>query len=147
MFGGRKIALTASADHVELTADHLVLGLELCWQNQTDAPISVKDVQLKVALPGRGKEPLRFYPLERFLHVPNHRAVQKKPVRPFTLPIGEPHTEQIRFISQEVLDLPAGSYAAAIELKDTGDISYINETTLRIRNEIRYRRSEEWERD
>jgi hypothetical protein len=147
LMGGQEIALHASADHVELTADHLVIGLELSWQNRTAAPISVKDIQLQLVLSERGKEPLRFYPLERFEHVSNRRALQKKSIRPFTLPPDQPHAEQIRFISQEVRDIPAGKYEAAIDILDLNEISHRNEITLRFRSEIKYRQSEEWERD
>jgi hypothetical protein len=145
--GGQEIDLSASAEHVELTADHLVIGMVLSWHNRTAAPISIKDMQLHVALPGRGKEPLRFYPLERFERVPQQRALIRKPVRPFTIPAHQEYAEQVRFISQEVLDIPAGRYGAAIEVKDIGDVCYTNEFTLRVDSQIRYRRSEEWEHD
>ena len=144
LVGDRRVLLEATADHVELTSSHLVMGLQLAWQNQTDHPIPIKEIQVRVYLHGRKKDPLRFYPLERFERVPTHQALQKTPVRPFTLPSKETYTERIRFISQEVLDIPAGNYTAVIQVKDTSDISYTNRITLQVQTKIKYRRSEEW---
>lgn len=147
MIGARRVSLAATTDHVELTSSHLVMGLQLDWHNRTDNPISVKEIQVKVSLHGPNKEPVQFYPLERFAHDPYRRALQKTPVRPFTLPPHETYTEQIRFISQEVLDIPAGNYAVTIQIKDTSDASYTNRITLQVRNKIKYRRSEEWQKE
>src|SRR5271167_3025671 len=118
LFGGsgssRKLSMAAKVDHVELTATHLVIGLAIDWQNPTPDPIPVKEVQVVVYINGRNEEPLRFYPLERFARVITHRAIQKSPIRPFTLPPKETYGEQIRFISQEILDIPPGSYAVDV---------------------------------
>lgn len=121
------------------------MGLRLDWLNQTDHAIPVKEIQMKVYLDGRKKEPLQFYPLERFARVFTQRALQKTPVKPFALPSKETHTEQIRFISQEVLDIPAGNYAVTIQFKDTSDISYTNRIALGVQSKMKYRRSEEWQ--
>jgi hypothetical protein len=65
---------------------------------------------------GRREEPLRFYPLERFERVLGKKRILKAPVGPFTLPPHEIHTEQLRFISQKVFDIPPGGYAVDVEL-------------------------------
>src|ERR1700683_4438427 len=82
----RKLSLVAAADHVELSATHLVIGLQIDWHNQTSDPIPIKEIQITVHLKGRDKKPLRFYPLERFSRSLTHRAIQKAPIRPFSLP-------------------------------------------------------------
>ena len=60
------LTVVATADHVELTDTHLVLGLKIAWSNQTNADIEVKDLRVGLFLNRRDKYPLRFYPLERF---------------------------------------------------------------------------------
>jgi hypothetical protein len=121
------------------------MGLRLEWHNRTDQPIPIKEIQVKMYLRGRKKDPLRFYPLERFARVTSQRGLQKSPVRPFTLPSHAAYTEQIRFISQEILDLPAGNYDVVVQIKDTSDSSYSNGITLPVQGKIKYRRSEEWQ--
>ena len=144
LFGDQKVLLEATTDHVELTSSHLVVGLQLQWLNKTDQSIPIKEIQLRVYLEGRNKDPLQLYPLERFTRLTTRRAFEKSPVRPFALPAGEPYTEQMRFISQEVLDLPAGNYPAEVLIKDTNDVIYTNRITLEVEGKIKYRRSEEW---
>jgi len=135
------------ADHVELTPTHLIIGLQIEWYNQTDQPIPVKELQAWLYLHGRNKDPLRIYPLERFARVPNQRALQKTPLRPFSLPAKETYADQIRFISQEILDIPAGSYSAVIQIIDTSDVIYKNQITLQLVTKIKYRKDEDWQLD
>ena len=143
----RKVSLALTADHVELTSTHLVMGLQIGWHNRTDNPIPIHEIQVRMYLHGSNKEPLRFYPLERFMRVPAKRAFQKTPVGPFTLPPKEIHVEQIRFISQEVLDIPAGKYTVEVQITDVSDTSYTSRATIDLANKIKYRRSEEWQED
>ena len=98
-------------------------------------------------LHGQNQEPLQFYPLERFERVLGQRALQKTPVRPFTLPSKEIYSEHIRFLSQEVLDIPPGNYSVDVHIKDTSNTSYTNRTKIQLASKIKYRRSEEWQED
>ena len=139
--------MVAALEHVELSPAHLVVGLTIDWRNRTDSPLPIQDVRMKLYLHGRGQSPLQLYPLERFARVSTQRAIQKTPVSPFTLPPGEIYSEQLRFISQEVLDLPAGSYPIDIRIKDTSENSYTCRSKIRVENKIKYRRSEEWNVD
>jgi hypothetical protein len=139
-----KLSLALTVDHVELSETHLVLGLGIDWHNRTDDPMPIKEVQIRVYVEGRHKEPLRFYPLERFARVMALRALEKKPVRPFVLPPDEIHTEQIRFISQAIIDIPPGSYVVEVETKDSSDAVYINKSKIHLESKLKYRRSEEW---
>lgn len=141
---GRKISMVATADHVELTDTHLVMGLNLDWCNQTEDPIPVKEIQVMVYMHGKGEAPLRFYPLERFARVPTQKVLKKTPVRPFTLSPQEIHTEHLRFISQEVLNIAPGNYTVDVHLIDTSETSYTNRTKIHLESRIKYRRSEEW---
>ena len=145
--GSRELSLVATADHLELTATHLVLGLKLDWRNQTDISAPIKEVQVMMYLHGQNKEPLRFYPLERFERVFGQRALQKTPIGPFTLPPKEIHSEHIRFLSQEVLDIPPGNYVIDVYIEDASEASYTNRTKIQLTGKMKYRRSEEWQED
>jgi len=145
--GSEKVSLDVIVDHVELTSTHLVVGLQMGWTNRTDKPIPIKEIQVKLYLHGKRSEPLGLYPLERFTRVPNQRGFHKTPMRPLTLPVKEIHVEQIRFISQEVLDLPVGKYPLEVIITDTSDISYTNQISILVESAIKYRLSEEWQLD
>jgi hypothetical protein len=147
LIGDRKVSLVATLDHVELTPTHLVMGLKLDWHNGTNDPIPIKEVLVRVYLGGRGVEPLRFYPLERFERVFARRGLQKTPVAPFRLPPRETYTEQIRFISQEVLDISPGNYAVDVQLTDADNISYTSRIKIGVESTVKYRRSEEWQEE
>ena len=56
----------------------------------------------------------------------------------------ETHTQQIRFLSQQVLDIPQGKYHVEVHLKGTDDVSYVNQTNIQVLGKSKYRRSEEW---
>ena len=136
--------MAATADHVELSSTRLVMGLQIGWINETDNPIPIKTIKMRLYLRGTKNEPLRFYPLERFARVVGEQSLQKTPVFAFTLPPKEIHAEQIRFLSPGVLDIPAGNYTVEIQITDTSNTSYTNRTTLQVESKIKYRQSEEW---
>jgi len=138
----RKLTTAATADHIELSATHLVLGLKIDWINRTLHSITIKDIQVAVSLSNRNEEPLRFYPLERFGRSHTGRGYQTTPLCTFTLPSQQNHTEHLRFISQQVLDIPAGNYSVEFFLKDIEDILYNCGANLQIENEIKHRQSE-----
>jgi hypothetical protein len=140
----RNVSSAAVVDHVELSPSHLVVGLDIDWRNETNGPLPVKEIQMRLYLSGRGGEPLRFYPLERFEHVLTQRAIQKTPVRPFTLPPCEIHNEQIRFISQEICDISPGTYAVDFQITDTSNASYNSRLKIQVEKKAIYRRSKEW---
>jgi len=139
-----KLTLVATADHVELTDSHLILGLKLAWSNQTNQDISVKEIRVGLFLHRRDKDPLRFYPLERFEREFGSRAFEKTPVSPFTLPANGIHTEELRFICQEIVDLPVGGYMVEVQVMDTNDASYSSRAIIELQGKIKYRRSVEW---
>ena len=139
--------MDVNVDHVELTSTHLVIGFQMGWINRTENPIPIKNIQMKLYLHGKRHEPLTLYPLERFTRVPNQKGFHKTPMRPLTLPAQGIYAEQIRFISQEVLDLPVGKYTLEIILTDTGDNLYTNQVTIHVESKIKYRLSEEWQLD
>lgn len=147
MIQDRKVSLEVTARHVELTPTHLVIGLQIDWLNRTDKPIPVKEIRMKLYLHGPNREPLRFYPLERFERITGKMLLRKSPVRPFTLPVFELYTEQIRFLCQDVLDIPPRSYTVEIEIIDTSDTSYTDRTKMALPKKIKYRQSQEWRED
>jgi hypothetical protein len=140
----RHLSLAAKAEHVELTSTHLVLGLKIEWLNKTDTAISVKEFHIRVYILGLMKEPLQFFPLERFERVLTHRAIQKKPVRPFSLPPGQVYSDQIRFISQAVQDIEPGKYTVDFVTKDANDVTYTNRLEIELTSKQKYRHSEDW---
>ena len=90
---------------------------------------------------------LLFYPLEGFRHATSRKAIRKSPIRSFTIPCDDVHTEQLRFISQKVLDLGQGSYAGTLHVTDANDAVYESKIRVRVQKELKFRRTEEWERD
>ena len=76
----RRVSMAAMVDHVELSSTHLVMGLKIDWRNETGHPISIKDIQMRIHQAGPGREPLRFYPLERFGRVLNKTRILKSPL-------------------------------------------------------------------
>jgi hypothetical protein len=144
LFGGnRKVSMAATVEHVELTSSHLYLGLTFEWLNETRNPILIREIRLWLYLNGRGEDPLRFHPLERFAHVIGHLGIQKSPLSPFKLPVKQVYTDSLRFICQDVRDLPVDTYAAEIEAKDDDGNSYLTRTHLVVENSMKYRRSDE----
>lgn len=139
-----KLTLVVAVDHVELTDTHLIIGFKMEWGNRTDDAIAIKDIQVQVFLHGRDREPLQFYPLERFARIIGQRAIQKTPISAFTVPAGEVHVEQLRFISQEILDIPAGKYTMDVQVEDAGDNHHTNRALIELQSKTKYRRSEEW---
>ena len=142
----RMVSVVATADHVELSGSHVVMGLKISWYNSSNDSIFINDVQLKVYLDGRN-ESRRFNPLERFARIPAQRAFQKTPIAPFMLRPKETHAEQIRFLNREILDIAPGNYTVEVEIKDISDTSYICRTKLLVTNTIKYRQSEDWQED
>jgi hypothetical protein len=119
------------------------LGLTFEWLNETRNPILIREIRLWLYLNGRGEDPLRFHPLERFAHVIGHLGIQKSPLSPFKLPVKQVYTDSLRFICQDVRDLPVDTYAAEIEAKDDDGNSYLTRTHLVVENSMKYRRSDE----
>jgi len=141
----RKVSATAKVDHVEISSTHLIIGLQIDWKNLTNAPITAKEIQARLHLNKGKKGPLRLYPLGCFDREESQGGLQKSPIRPFTLPVGEIHTEQIRFISQEHLDIPIGDYLFELQLTDTNDNTHSNQLSLALCRKFKYRRSDEWQ--
>jgi len=54
----------------------------------------------------------------------------------FSLPPHKIHTEQIRFISQEVFDIAPSNYTMHVQLTDTNNGSYTNRIKIRVGSEI-----------
>jgi len=141
----RQLAVAANAEHIELTSTHLVVGLKVEWLNKTETAISVKEFHIKVYTLGMMKDPLQFFPLERFERVLTHRAIQKKPVRPFSLPPGQIYSDNVRFISQAVQDIEPGKYMVDFVTKDTNDVIYTSRLEIELTGKHKYRRSEDWQ--
>ncbi len=141
------LGVVVKSDHVELSSTHLVIGVEIDWTNQGTELISVREIQMGIYLAKRSKEPLRFYPLERFARVFTHRAIQKSPLHAFKIPPHHSHSERIRFISQEVRDIPPGTYMVDIVVKDIHEVRHVSRTEIELVAKQKYRRSEEWDEE
>ena len=141
---GRKLAVEATVDHVELTSYQMVLGLQIHWFNRSEDPLWVKDIVVKLYLQKRDKEPFRLYPLERFERLQTGPGFDKLPLSAFTLPANELYTERIRFISQQLLDIAPGVYRVEIEIKDRSDAIHLGKTEIQVESRRKYRKSEAW---
>ena len=140
----RNVNVTVIADHIEQGISHLVLGLDVGWQNKTAEPITVIEIQVIFYDRKTDAVLLRLLPLERFDRSKPGRAFEKKPLGEFALPPGEIHTEHIRFLSQENVELQPGSYTLDIQVRDTNHHSYTRRTKIELEGRIKYRTTEDW---
>ena len=62
----RTINAHAQVDHVELAGSHTILGLIVGWENRTENPITVVEIQVILYKKGQVDILLNMLPLERF---------------------------------------------------------------------------------
>ncbi len=141
----RTVNVLAVVDHIEIAATHVILGLDIGWENRTENPIVIIEIQVAIYKPKEQEELLRLLPLERFGRKDIQRNLLKKPLHQFTLRPYEVHTEHIRFISHGHLNLAPGTYLADIQIRDTHHTSYTRRTKLVMENRMKYRLTEEWQ--
>jgi len=141
----RTVSALATIDHVEVGSSHIILGLDIGWENLTEKPIVIVEIQVAIFRRNAHDVLVRLLPLERFGRKDIQRNLIKMPLHQFTLRSHLVHTEHIRFISHGHLNLTPGTYIADIQIRDTHHTSYTRRTKLVLENKMKYRLSEEWQ--
>jgi hypothetical protein len=140
----RNVNVLATVDHIELASSHIILGLNVAWENKTNDPIAIIEIQVMVYKRRDEELLLRLLPLERFGRPDIKRTLEKSPLSQITLPPREIHTEHIRFLSYGNFDLPPGTYTTDILIRDTNHNTYTRRTKIDVENKMKYRLTEDW---
>ena len=140
----RTINAHAQVDHVELAGSHTILGLIVGWENRTENPITVVEIQVILYKKGQEDILLNMLPLERFGRQDIQRTLLKTPLSQFKLRPKEIHSERIRFISHISRDIAPGTYVVDIQIRDTNNISYTRRTKIEIATKMKYRLTDDW---
>jgi len=140
----RNINVLATVDHVEMASTHVVLGLNIGWENKTLEPITIMEIQVMVYKKKEDELLLRLLPLERFARTDILRTFQRTPLSQFDLPPKAIHTEHIRFLSHGNADVPVGTYTTDIHVTDTNHNIYVRRTHIQVENKMKYRLTEDW---
>ena len=135
----RTLQAEMELDHVELSSDSLILGLQLTWKNATEAPVEIHEVAVSLFHQGKTVMPLPLAYNGRFVRIPYQKTVTKiAGVRSFHIDAGVSHTENLRFLTREILDLKEGAYP--IELHTTvNDGTYLHSFDLKVANTLKNR--------
>ncbi len=140
----RRVTASASVDHIELASNHIILGLKVAWENKTNDPITIIEIQVMVYQRKDDELLLRLLPLERFARIDIKKTLEKPPLSQITLQPKKIHTEQIRFLSHGNFDIPPGTYTVDILIKDTNHNNYTRRTKIEVENKMKYRLTEDW---
>jgi len=99
-----------------------------------------------VVLYKKGQEEvlLNLLPLERFGRLDIQRTLLKTPLSQFKLRPKEIHSERIRFISHQSLEIAPGIYTIEIQIRDSNNISYTRRTKIEIETRMKYRLADDW---
>lgn len=140
----RHVNVLATVDHVELASTHIILGLNVGWENRTDHPITIIEIQVMVYKRKQDELLLRLLPLERFARIDIKKTLEKPPLSQITLPPHEIRTEHIRFLSHGSMDIPPGTYTTDIQIRDADQNTYSRRTKILVENKMKYRLTEDW---
>lgn len=140
----RNVNVLVKPDHVEIASSHLVLGLHVGWENRTTTPIKVLEIQVMLYKPNELDPFAHLLPLERFERNDISRAFQKTPLSQFVLPPKTIHSENIRFITHQSMDIPSGMYTMDVQIRDISNHTYTRRTKIQIDSKIKYRLADDW---
>jgi hypothetical protein len=140
----RNVNVMATVDHVELASTHIILGLNVGWENKTETPIIVVEIQVMIYKRKDHDLLLRLLPLERFARKDIRRTLEKPALSQFKLKPKEIHTEHIRFLSIGSFDIEPGTYTTDIQIRDTKHNTYTRRTKIDVVNKMKYRLAEDW---
>ena len=137
----RTLQAELELDHLELSSDSLIVGLQITWKNATEIPIEIHEVMLGLFHAGRAAPPLSLAYNGRFVRIPYQKTVTKiAGVSSFRVDAGESHVENLRFLTREILDLKEGTYS--VELHTTvDDGTYLHTFDLKIVDKLKCRLS------
>jgi hypothetical protein len=126
-------------DHIELSEEHLILGLRLTWHNETLEPIEIREVMVNLFHEGKKKNPVSLIYNGRFVRIPYQKAItQIAGANSFHIEAGCTQVESLRFLTRDLLDIKDGSHPA--ELHTTvRDGTYLHNFDLKIVPELKHR--------
>jgi hypothetical protein len=128
-----------------VATSHIILGLNIGWQNLTETPIKIMEIQVVLYKPKHDDILRRLLPLERFGRQDIQRTLLKTPLSQFILKPKEIHTEHIRFISHQSLNLAPGTYVIGVQIRDNHHTSYTRRTRIVVENKMKYHLQEDWQ--
>lgn len=135
----RTLQVELELDHIELSADSLIVGLQLTWKNATDMPVEIREVSLNLFHQGKTGTPLPLAYNGRFVRIPYQKTVTKiAGLNSIQIHAGNSHIESLRFLTREILDLRDGTYP--VELHTTVEEGiYLHSFDLKVTTELKNR--------
>ncbi len=126
-------------DHIELSPDSFILGLHLIWRNTTDQPIEILEVTVDLFHQVKPGTPLSLTYHGRFVRIPYQKTVTKiAGVTSLQVHPGTSRTENLRFLTREILDLKVGTYP--VELRTiVAEGTYVHSFELEITETLKNR--------
>ncbi len=119
-------------DHLELTDDRVLLGLQVTWRNDILKPVELREVFLTLVEKNSKEASVQFTYLERFARIPYQKAITKiAGANSFLIQAGSTRTEHLRFMSREIQDLKEGKYVVELHSVVT-DGTYLHTFNLKI---------------
>ena len=73
----RTLQAELELDHIELSAESLILGLQLAWKNATEEPIEILEVMVNLFHQGKTGTALPLAYNGRFVRIPYQKTVTK----------------------------------------------------------------------
>ena len=124
-------------DHLELSNDSLIMGMQVAWYNRTSAPIHLQQVVLYLYNQGKKEAPLELSYNSRFVRIPFQKAITKiAGSNSFYIGPGASQVECLRFMTRTIRDLPIGTYQAELHsVVEEG--SYIHDFAIKIAPELK----------
>jgi hypothetical protein len=128
-------------DHIELTGERLILGAKIKWINTTPETLEIRGVKIHLFDGEKRETPVRLHYYDRFVRIPYQKAVGKIAyATSFHVGSGATQTQSLRFLTHEISDLNAGTYAAELHsIVPQG--TYVHEFELKVVPEFKYNTS------
>ncbi len=126
-------------DHVELTGDALILGLQVTWRNDMPKLVEFQEVFVNLFDKGPTEPPVLLTYLERFARIPYQKGITKI-VGAYSFPVQAHATrvEHLRFMTRDLIDLPDGKHE--VELHSViADGTFVHDFILKVTPELKIR--------
>lgn len=134
----RSLCADVELDHIELTSERLILGAKIEWSNTTPEALEIRSVEIHLFHRGKKETPVHLRYYDRFVRIPYQKAIGKIAyATSFHIDCGATQTQSLRFLTYEISDLNAGTYAA--ELHSTVlEGTYVHEFSLKVVPQVKY---------
>ena len=125
-------------DHVEISSENVILGLQIKWSNSTHDRIDIRGVVIKLFHKGKKETPIQLIYHGRFVRIPYQKAVTKiAGATSFHIGSDASQTECLRFLTCEIRDLFPGTYAAELHsIVEEG--TYLHEFDVKVVPQIKH---------